>query len=106
MARTTESGVLSNISPRLNDTKLTGIHPENVTSRGWTHSLLRSTYQPRGAVHVSVPSRSALASHALAAQSESPSALGPDAAPDQQLAASRPHLSSLSPAPPGRYHLR
>jgi hypothetical protein len=37
---------------------------------------------------------------------ESPSALGPDAAPDRPLVASPPHLSSLSPAPPGRYHLR
>src|SRR5580692_12713761 len=48
--------------------------------------------------------RSALASHALAAQPKSPSALGADAAPDRPLVASRPHLSSLSPAPHGRYH--
>src|SRR5438876_2235048 len=74
--------------------------------RRWTHSLLRRAYQPRGAAHVSVPSRSALASHALAAQPKRPSALGPDAALDRPLVASRPHLSSLSPAPHGRYHLR
>ncbi len=42
----------------------------------------------------------------LLRQSESPRALGPDAVPDRPLVASRPHLSSLSPAPPGRYHLR
>jgi len=35
--------------------------------RGWTHPLLRCAHERSGAVYVSVPSRAAVASHALAA---------------------------------------
>ena len=48
----------------------------------------------------------ALAPRAVAAQPERPRPLGPDAAADRPLAPSCSHLSSLSPAPHGRHHLR
>ena len=42
----------------------------------------------------------------FATQPELPCALGPNAAPDRSLVASRSHLSSSSPVPHGRYYLR
>jgi hypothetical protein len=48
----------------------------------------------------------ALAPHPLAAQPDPPRALGSDAAPAGSLVASRPPLSSVFPAPHGRYYLR
>ena len=55
---------------------------------------------------LSVPSRTALASRAVAAQPERPRPLGSHAAPHHSLAAFAYRLSSLSPAPHGRHHLR
>ena len=99
------SEVKAELKRRMHD-PIPGSGPVAAIGRGWTHPLLRSAYQRHGAVYVSVPSRAALVSHASATQPESPYALGPDAAPDRPLVASRPHLSSLSPAPHGRHHLR
>ena len=85
------SEVKTELKRRMHD-PIPEVRPVAAVGRGWTHSLLRSAYQPPGAVDVSVPSRSALASHAVAAQPERPRALGPDAASDRPLAASRPHV--------------
>src|SRR6266404_2005832 len=85
-------------------------HPRSgqvVASGGaWTHPILRSAYEPTGVVSLSVPSRAALVSRAFAAQPQRPCALGSHAAPHHSLAASAYCLSSLSPATPGRPHLR
>ena len=56
--------------------------------------------------HLSVPSGTALASRAVAAQPERSRPLGSHAAPHHSLAACAYCLSSLSPAPHGRHHLR
>ena len=72
----------------------------------WTHPLLRSAHEQPGAGSFSIPSRTALASRAVAAQPERPRPLGSHAAPHHSLAASAYRLSSLSPAPHGRPHLR
>src|SRR5260221_7485913 len=72
----------------------------------WTHPVLRSAPEPKCAVDFSVPSGRALASRAFAAQPERPRPLGSHAAPHHSLAASAYRLSSLSPAPHGRHHLR
>src|SRR6266478_1256203 len=60
-------------------------HPRSrqvVASGGaWTHPILRSAHEPTGVVSVSVPSRAALPSHAVAAQPEWPHSLGSHAAP-------------------------
>jgi hypothetical protein len=44
--------------------------------------------------------------HAVAAQPEYPPELGPDEPVDCSLVACNPHPSSVSAAPPRRYHLR
>jgi hypothetical protein len=54
----------------------------------------------------SIPSGMALASRAVSAQSERSRTLGSYAAPHRSLAATAFRLSSLSPAPHGRYHPR
>src|SRR6266851_5723447 len=72
----------------------------------WTPPVLRGAPEPKRAVDLSVPSGTALASRAVAAQSEWPRPLGSHAAPHQPLAASAYRLSSLSLAPHGRRHLR
>src|SRR5467141_3123302 len=72
----------------------------------WTHPLLRGAHEPTGVVSLSVPSGTALASRAVAAQPKRPRALGSHATPHHSLAASAYHLSSLSPATHGRPHLR
>src|ERR1700686_163743 len=72
----------------------------------WTHPLLRSAPEPKRAVDLSVPSGAALASRAVAAQPERSRPLGSHAAPHPPLAARAYRLSSLSPAPHGRRHLR
>src|ERR1700722_13469371 len=59
-----------------------------------------------GAGSFSIRSGTALASCAVAAQPERPRTLGSHAAPHHSLAASAYRLSSLSPAPHGRPHLR
>src|SRR6266478_10158727 len=76
------------------------------SSGAWTHPLLRRAHEPTGVVSLSVPSGAALASHAFAAQPQRPRALGSHAAPHHSLAACAYRLSSLSPAPHGRHHLR
>src|SRR5882672_2764962 len=76
------------------------------SSGAWTHPILRSAHEQLGAGSFSIPSGTALASRAVAAQPEWPHPLGPHAAPYHSLAASAYHLSSLSPAPHGRHHLR
>src|SRR5437016_5312089 len=73
---------------------------------GRTLSLLRSAHEPTGAGDVSIPSRLVLASHAFAAEPERPRPLGSHAASHDSLAAPAYCLSSLSPAPHGRHHLR
>src|ERR1017187_2255541 len=72
----------------------------------WTQPILRCAHEPTGAAHIVVPSGTALASRAVAAQSERPRPLGSHAAPHHSLAASAYRLSSLSSAPHGRYYLR
>src|SRR5271167_2737333 len=72
----------------------------------WTPPILRGAHEPTGAVDLSLPSRAALASRAVATKPEWPRALGSYAAPHQPLVASAYCLSSLSPAPHGRYYLR
>src|ERR1700688_5207495 len=72
----------------------------------WTHPLLRSAPEPKRAVDLSVPSRAALASRAVAAQPERTRPLGSHAASHHPLAAPAFCLSSLSLAPHGRRHLR
>src|SRR5271167_2942660 len=72
----------------------------------WTPPILRGAHEPTGAVDLSVPSRAALASRAVATKPEWPRTLGSYAAPHQPLVASAYCLSSLSPAPHGRYYLR
>src|SRR6266436_2063250 len=72
----------------------------------WTHPLLRGAHEPTGVVSLSVPSGTALASRAVAAQPKRPRALGSHATPHHSLAACAYHLSSLSPATHGRPHLR
>jgi len=62
--------------------------------------------EPKCAVALSVPSGAALAPRAVAAQPEWPRSFGIACAPYQPLAARTYRLSSLSPAPHGRYHLR
>src|SRR5882762_811192 len=70
------------------------------------HSVLRRAPEPKRAVDLSVPSGTALAARAVAAQPKRPRPLGSHAAPHQLLAASAYRLSSLSLAPHGRRHLR
>src|SRR6266404_5732151 len=70
------------------------------------HSVLRRALEPKRAVDLSVPSGTALASRAVATQPERTRPLGPHAAPHQPLVATAYCLSSLSPASPGRRHLR
>src|SRR5712671_1945888 len=72
----------------------------------WTHPLLRGAHEPTGVVSLSVPSGTALASRAVAAQPDRPRPLGSHAAPYHPLAATAFCLSSLSPASHGRHHLR
>src|SRR6266436_3998122 len=72
----------------------------------WTHPLLRGAHEPTGVVSLAVPSGTALASRAVAAQPKRPRALGSHATPHHSLAACAYHLSSLSPATHGRPHLR
>src|SRR5205807_9311772 len=85
-------------------------HPRTgqvVASGGaWTPRILRCAHQHTGAAGFSVPSRMALAPRAVAAQPERPRPLGSYAAPHRSLAACAFRLSSLSPAPHGRSHLR
>src|SRR5260370_23366211 len=71
-----------------------------------THPVLRSAPEPKRAVDLSVPSGAAVASRAVAAQSERSRTLGSHAAPHHSLAACAFCLSSLSPAPHGRRYLR
>jgi hypothetical protein len=68
--------------------------------------VLRRAHEPLGAGAFSLPSGTTLASRAVAAQPERTRTLGTDAAPHHSLAASAYRLSSLSPAPHGRHHLR
>src|SRR5439155_10964890 len=72
----------------------------------WTPPVLRSAHEQPGAGSFSIPSGTALASFAVAAQPERTRPLEPYAAPHHSLAASAYRLSSLSLAPHGRYHLR
>src|SRR5205823_5059686 len=85
-------------------------HPRTgqvVASGGaWTPSVLRSAHEQIGAGSFSIPSGTALASRAVAAQPERTRPLGSYAAPYHSLAAIAFCLSSLSPAPHGRHHLR
>src|SRR6266436_6312731 len=85
-------------------------HPRTgqvVASGGaWTHPVLRSAHEQLGAGSFSIPSGTALASRAVAAQPERSRTLGPHAAPHHSLAASAYRLSSLSSPPHGRPHLR
>src|SRR5215467_227410 len=76
------------------------------SGRAWTRPVLRSAHESTGVDVVSVPNRAALASHAVAAQSERPRPLGPYAAPCKPLVASAYCLSSLSSASHGRRYLR
>src|SRR5260370_40283589 len=70
------------------------------------HPVLRIALELNRAVDLSVPSGTAVASRAVAAQSERSRTLGSHAAPHQPLAAGAYRLSSLSPAPHGRRYLR
>ena len=72
----------------------------------WAQSVLRRAPEPKCAVALSVPSGAALPPRAVAVQPEWPRPLGSHAAPYQPLAARTYRLSSLAPAPHGRYHLR
>src|SRR5882757_7652093 len=85
-------------------------HPRSrqvVASGGaWTHPILRSAHEQPGAGSFPIPSRTALASRAFAAQPKRPHPLGSHAAPHHSLAASAYRLSSLSPATHRRPHLR
>src|SRR5882762_3544149 len=72
----------------------------------WAHPILRRAHEHTGAAALSLPSRVALALRAVAAQPERPRSLGSYAAPHHSLAASAFRLSSLSPAPHERHHLR
>ena len=85
-------------------------HPRSgqvVASGGaWTQPVLRSAPEPKRAVDLSVPSGTALASRAVAAQPEWSCPLGSHAAPHPPLAACAFRLSSLSSAPHGRRYLR
>src|ERR1700681_3793471 len=72
----------------------------------WPRPVLRGAYEPFGAGAFSIPSGTAVVWCAVAAQPERSRPLGAHAAPHHSLAASAYHLSSLSPAPHGRHHLR
>src|SRR5258708_3878052 len=60
----------------------------------WTPPVLRSAPEPKRAVDLSVPSGTALASRAVAAQPERPCPVGPYAAPHHALASCASPLSS------------
>src|ERR1700722_150886 len=72
----------------------------------WTYPVLRSAHEQLGAGSFSIPSGTALASRAVAAQPERARPLGSHAAPYHPLAATAFDLSSLSPASHGRRYLR
>src|SRR5260370_10578229 len=72
----------------------------------WTPPVLRRAHEQSGAGFVSIPSRTALASRAVAAQPERSRTLGSYPASHCSLAASAFCLSSLSPTPHRRRYLR
>src|SRR6266849_10987867 len=74
--------------------------------RAWTHPVLRGAHEHTSAADLSVPSRAALASRAVAAKPERPRPVGSNAASHYPLAATAYCLSSLSSASHGRRYLR
>src|SRR5215467_4346572 len=74
--------------------------------RWWTHPLLWSAHERPWAAYISVPGGLALVSHLITSKPERSCSMGSNAAPHRSLAASGSHLSSLSPAPSQRCHLR